>query len=127
LGGSGILYSLNYERQATAASIIARVGFTFLLPQTIAFPVTLGKVFGKKNHHLEINAGILIANSQQTQSNNSIIRITSIHGSGFIGYRYQKPDKRLFYRAGFSFLHRKLILVMHSIMNPERSFFLGQP
>jgi hypothetical protein len=102
LAGSGGLYSVNYERQLPHG-LVARLGFAYL-KTAIAFPLTFGKVFGKKSHHLEINGGLLPANYAERQIDNTEIRINTILGSGFIGYRYQKPDKRMFYRAGFAFL-----------------------
>jgi hypothetical protein len=107
LGGSGALYSVNYERQLPHG-LVARIGFTYLPPQTIAFPLTFGKIFGKKSHHFEIDAGVVMANGSQTLSDNSIIRSSTILGTGFLGYRFQKADKRFFYRVGFSFLYRSL-------------------
>lgn len=119
LGGSGALYSVNYERQFSHG-LVGRLGFSYLPPQTIAFPLTFGKVFGKKNHHLEINAGIVVANSAQTQSDDSVIRITSILGTGFLGYRYQKPDKKIFYRAGFTYFYR--FIYTDDIHEPRTKF-----
>jgi hypothetical protein len=107
LGGSGALYSLNYERQFQRG-LVARFGFAYLPQQAIAFPLTFGKIFGKRNHHLEINGGLLAANYAQIQSDNTVIRFNTILGTGFMGYRYQKPDKRMFYRAGFAFLWRSI-------------------
>ncbi|NOS90357.1 MAG: hypothetical protein HOP30_00395 [Cyclobacteriaceae bacterium] len=116
LGGSGALYSLNYERQLPHG-LLARVGFTYLPPRTIAFPLTFGKIFGKKSHHFEIDAGLLLANSSETLSNNSVKRVNVILGTGFVGYRYQKADKRMFYRAGFSCFYR--FLYRESYFNDE--------
>lgn len=106
LGGSGALYSVNYERQFSHG-LVARLGFSYLPSQTIAFPLTFGKVFGKQNHHLEIDAGVVIANFNETY-NNTVTNRTNILGTGFIGYRYQKPDKKIFYRAGLTYFYRFL-------------------
>jgi hypothetical protein len=107
LGGSGSLYSINYERQLPHG-LIARLGFAYLPQKAVAFPLTFGKVFGKKNHHLEINGGLLLANYAERQIDNTEIRFNTIFGTGFMGYRFQKPDKRMFYRAGFAFLWRSI-------------------
>jgi hypothetical protein len=106
LGGSGALYSINYERQLPHG-LVARLGFTYLPNQKIGFPITIGKVFWKRSHHLEIDAGVLVGNSPTTY-NNKTVRATTILGTGFLGYRYQKPSGRMFYRAGFTFLYSGL-------------------
>jgi hypothetical protein len=105
LGGSGALYSINYERQFSHG-LVGRFGFAYLPQQIIALPLTFGKVFGKTNHHFEINGGVTVANFPQTYSSNIVIRQTNVLGTGFFGYRYQKPDKRFFYRAGLTFFWR---------------------
>jgi hypothetical protein len=68
LGGSGALYSINYERQLPHG-LVARLGFTYLPNHEIGFPITIGKVFWKRSHHLEIDAGVLVGNSPTTYNN----------------------------------------------------------
>jgi hypothetical protein len=111
LAGNGGSYSINYERQLYN-SIAGRVGFTYL-GNDLLFPISIGKAFGAGTHHFEINLGFTFYHySVPVQYKNGIQQqlsfdwFNSLYLTSFVGYRYQKPDKRFFYRCGFSPLWR---------------------
>jgi hypothetical protein len=111
LAGNGGPYSINYERKIYN-SIVGRVGFTYI-GDDLLFPISIGKIFGGGSHHFEINLGLTLyhyrvpvqyKNSAQPQL--SFDWFNSLYLTSFVGYRYQQPDKRFFYRCGFSPLWR---------------------
>ncbi|MFM7856159.1 MAG: hypothetical protein ACKO96_30620, partial [Flammeovirgaceae bacterium] len=66
-----------------------------------------GKVFGTGKHHFEAQLGIVLANGKTTYFDVNGVKIREerynyVLATGFIGYRYQKPDKRFFFRLGFT-------------------------
>ncbi|MBS1554717.1 MAG: hypothetical protein JSU09_07315 [Bacteroidetes bacterium] len=102
IGGSSILYSLNFERSFTKG-INGRIGVSFF-DNTFSSPVLIGKVFGKSNHHFELDGGFLYANSRFTDSQFISQRRNTFFVTGFVGYRYQRPDGKFFFRSGGTFL-----------------------
>lgn len=102
LGGSAIVYSVNYERQLPKGALL-RIGAEYV-DNSIAIPVTFGKVFGKGSHHFEMNGGFFYANSHVTDPDGLTRRVNSLFATAFLGYRYQNPDKRFFFRAGPTFI-----------------------
>lgn len=121
LAGVGGPYSINYERQFHT-NLVGRVGFSYL-GSDFLIPVSLSKIFGEKRHHFEIGLGltfnrykitigsrtILITggNQQQViQQKLDVYWYNSLYLTSFIGYRFQKPDKKFFYRCGFTPLWR---------------------
>jgi hypothetical protein len=102
IGGNGYMGSINYERKSSNG-ITGRIGFYFINPKDlIVLPLTVGKVFGKKNHHIEIAGGFSFGRN----SDELINRISStrkfVYLTGFVGYRYEKVNNRIFFRAGFT-------------------------
>lgn len=111
LAGNGGPYSINYERQLYN-SIAGRIGFTYL-GNDLLFPISIGKIFGEGSHHFEINLGLTLYHyrvpvqyKNSTQQQLSFDWFNSLYITSFVGYRYQKSDKRFFYRCGFSPLWR---------------------
>lgn len=94
LGNAGY-YSINYERQLKH-QIVARLGFSALSDGLIIFPVTLGKFWGEDKHHFEFAGGVDFSSSDNDIYDNQIIV------TGFLGYRYQKPDGRFLLRIGLT-------------------------
>lgn len=98
-GGHAYWYSLNYERQG-AKGFVSRVGIGYY-DQILVVPVTLGKVFGTKNHHVELTGGLdLVSNSQTDALNPTKRKLVAL--TTFLGYRYQHPAHRFFSRGGFT-------------------------
>jgi hypothetical protein len=94
--GSGYLYSINYEREFKN-QFVGRIGFS-TFESDFVVPFTLGKFFGKKSHHFEISAGFDFVNYHSSDEG----RDNGIALTGFLGYRFQKPDNRFQFRAGFT-------------------------
>ena len=117
LAGNGIFYSLNYERviyQKGLFKSAARVGIT-ALPSKIAaetfwsgaLPLELVGFIGRSRHHFEFGVGYtpyLYAKSTISpiiaEEEFDAYRVASIVPFR-LGYRYQKPEGGLFFRAGY--------------------------
>lgn len=111
IGGAGGPYSINYERQFYN-SFSTRVGFSYL-GVDMFIPVSVGKTLGDGKHHFEINFGLTfyryrvpVQYKNGAQQQLSFDWFNSLYLTSFVGYRHQKPDKRFFYRCGFSPLWR---------------------
>ncbi|MFC2079860.1 hypothetical protein ACFLRQ_00130 [Bacteroidota bacterium] len=110
LGGHGLAYSLNYERilfNTDIFKIAGQVGFSYY-PPFIGFidywiPISINEIFSIRNHHIELGVGIIINRVSSRDSENIA---TDWDWEGFlsarIGYRYQKPNGRFIFRAGFT-------------------------
>jgi len=99
LGGNGYWYSINYERQLRR-TIVARGGIGYVM-KSFVIPMTIEKIYGQKNHHLDVGGGLTFVNFHQT--NNDIpTRRNSFAVTGVLGYRYQKPDKKFFLKVAFT-------------------------
>lgn len=112
LGGNGLVYSINYERDVNTFSNM-RVGFSFwkiLENQTdnslsvMAFPISYNFLFDLKDntHFLETGPGLmnLITYGNLTEFKGA----TNVYLNPFvnIGYAYRSPEKKMSYRAGLS-------------------------
>ena len=99
LGGSGLLYSLNYERifqKEGQKTKIARVGFSYFgdfdTSSTVTVPVTFSFLFCESPNFLELGAGPTILHSFEGD-------ITGIAALAVIGYRHQHLNRGgIFYR-----------------------------
>jgi len=98
-GGNAYWYSLNYERQGSKG-FIARVGVGYI-NRILVVPITVGKVFGHKNHHLELSGGLDLVHNSLTDVLSPVKR-QLVALTTFIGYRYQKPTGNFFARGGFT-------------------------
>jgi hypothetical protein len=110
LGGHGLMYSLNYERilmNADRFKIAGQVGFSYYPPFTGVIdywiPVGINGLYSIRNHHIEFGAGVII-NRISTRDANNIAIDWDWEGflSARLGYRYQKPNGRFIFRAGFT-------------------------
>jgi hypothetical protein len=105
LGGHGALYSLNYERLVfnnSAFKTSLQAGFTYYSIKdnnynTIGFPLSINQLFSKKNHHLEMGVGMLLAIDKFGTQN-------TFHAfpTAKIGYRYQNSESPFIYKAAFT-------------------------
>ncbi|HTF03234.1 MAG TPA: hypothetical protein VK826_04380 [Bacteroidia bacterium] len=99
--GSGALYSLNYDRlflKKDAFGLSARVGLSYMTQvHSFYIPVAINGLWGKRNHHLELSAGVTFI---LIQDENNILKTTGteIAYVPAIGYRFQKNDGGFFFR-----------------------------
>jgi hypothetical protein len=106
LGNAG-LYSINYDRIffIKKQKLSWRVGFSIIppdmTPALFTFPLELNLLFGKK-HHFEIGFGL-----SYIYEGTNLRPISVLIVGGLAGYRFQKPEGGLFFKAGVStiFLH----------------------
>ena len=115
LGGSGALYSVNYDRimkKMKKSMTSFSIGCTYWGKidysdgrTDIGIPVSYNYLIGKKNNHLELGLGLTLLyfkifdnylNVKEEQKG-----ISPIFSLKF-GYRYQKPTGGIFYRATFT-------------------------
>jgi hypothetical protein len=99
IGGSAYWYSINYERQFTSNKNI-RVGICYY-NEIFVVPVMLGKVYGHKNHHVEISGGLDLVYNTNTDTFLPTPRYM-LAATAFIGYRYQDARKPFFVKGGFT-------------------------
>jgi hypothetical protein len=113
LFGSGLLYSINYDRLLTP-NVAGRVGLMFASAEddegdsgTVAIvPITASYLFGRGNSHFEAGLGFAVASADfdteelidVDESGSS----TGVYGTGVLGYRYQRPDGGFVFRAGLT-------------------------
>ena len=99
LGGNAWNYSVNYER-IFSKQVPVKVGIS-LLPRNIGITMMAGKYFGSQAHHFELLGGISYA-----QEHDKIGEVSTyyhcLYATAFIGYRYQKPNRRFLFRAGYT-------------------------
>lgn len=102
LGGQGLVWSLNFERQSQSGWL-ARGGVGWV-PNEFVLPISAGKLFGDGPHYFEAGLGVTarFMNGQfRAHSNDELLTYkTDLFLTGFLGYRYQSEEKRWFYRAG---------------------------
>jgi hypothetical protein len=98
LGGNAITYSLNMDTRfaKTNDGVGVRVGACFFRKDALVFPVQLNYVIGKKDHGLELGAGIypLISLIKSTEN--------VYAPSAAVVYRYQPTDKHFSLRVGWT-------------------------
>ncbi len=119
LGGSGAIYSLNYERfvqddftlrigvgyisltgaQINGATVTADVSL-------LTIPVTASYLgIGSGNHRLELGAGAVFAKITGSSSSGSAKAFgssTGLVGTAIAGYRYARPQGGFTFRAAFT-------------------------
>jgi hypothetical protein len=110
LGGHGLAYSLNYERilrNSDRFKTAGQVGFSYYPPSTgfidYWIPMSINMMYSIGKHHIELGAGIIL-NRISTRDADNIAIDWNWEGflSARIGYRYQKPNGRFLFRAGFT-------------------------
>jgi len=122
-GGFGGLGSFNYERTAFSQSnfqIGARIGLGFnkmkdfrnTFNPDIAVPIAACFTYGR-NFKGEINIGTTYTNNVTAGPELSVVRSTAIHGALAAGFRYQRMNKGLFLRLGYSPLFEKFSSIRH--------------
>jgi|TARA_B100000959_G_C14843901_1_gene567229 hypothetical protein len=110
LFGNGLLYSVNYDRMITD-NISVRAGYGGLSVSSAStmedvkitmMPVLGNYLMGGGNHKLEIGAGIVLVSVDYSDNIEDVDFSLGADGSiptGNLGYRYQKPEGGLFFKA----------------------------
>jgi hypothetical protein len=110
LGGNAAIYSLNYERFFTP-KLGVRVGGMYLRADDDEgadigvglFPVMATYLLGEGNGHFEVGAGIGIATAGVSDADlGDDWGGSDVYGTATFGYRYQKPEGGVMFRAGFT-------------------------
>ncbi len=119
LGGSAVLYSINYDRHLTP-DMGFRVGFGYLglsasssdqstdvssaSASVLIIPATFNYFLGTGSSRLELGAGIVYVSLSASVSGGvgSAFSGSGIGGAAVIGYRYQPSDGGLLFRASFT-------------------------
>ncbi len=118
LSGSGGLYSVNYERAVKPLTYL-RVGASYLYAgnfevqfpdgefrrstHALTLPVFLSRLIGKKNHYLELGAGVIPNVFLDDRDVSSDTRNEFyLYGGLVAGYRYQPAQRGITLRAGFT-------------------------
>ena len=104
LGGTGLLYSVNYERvflQKTAYFLSVRVGFgsySTMEKQQYTVPVEINTLqpVSRQNHYLEWGLGTTYV---QEQSRNAYAMLLA---SGRVGYRFQQDIAGFFFKISYT-------------------------
>jgi hypothetical protein len=107
--GNGLMYSLNYDRMFNE-SIGARAGIGYFSPEdeaVMTFPIMLNYLYGSGNSKLELGGGVTVISQSENVSFKYKTAKKDFKGSGVlgtitVGYRYQKPEKGVLFRAGFT-------------------------
>ena len=99
IAGNGVFISINYERKfSNGFSARAGVGPA---PFALFVPVSFGKAFFNGNHHPEFATGFtygIYDAGRFTETGNR----SQLFVSTFLGYRYDNPEKRFIFRAGYT-------------------------
>lgn len=131
LGGSGLYYSLNYERNIINRDILktsVQIGIRYFPGgfTDITFPFGINEQFSFNMHHIELGFGMVPTRQifRDPSEQYEIIHSYWINPlTGRLGYRYQKPDGKFIWRIGFTpFLGRE-----GKIFNPQGPYKLFAP
>ncbi|MDX8341345.1 hypothetical protein SLH46_19255 [Draconibacterium sp. IB214405] len=117
LGTGATLFSLHYEKnikQFEKSSLNLDLGVGYDPPLHIdmnpsyAFPLSLNWTSGIKNKHFELGIGLTYNSgvSQQIATGGKTKSMDALWTSFRIGYKYQKPEGGLYFRAGLTPLLR---------------------
>lgn len=117
--GSGLLYSVNYERMLSD-DLSVRAGFSYwsmslsasnasdrasAKVEVVTVPLLFNYFVGGRDHKLELGAGAVAMYASASASSGSS-RISGegvgIAGAGVVGYRYSPADGGFVFRAGFT-------------------------
>lgn len=113
IGGAQGAHSMNYERIIKLKPLFdlnlrAGYGFDNLIDYNgnfnpdFALPVMAGASYGLK-HKVECGVGQTFSNTIETDiQTGEPTRQSNFSTTFYLGYRYQNPEKRLLFRAGYS-------------------------
>ena len=116
LGGNGYYYSLNYER-TFSKNLLIRAGIG-AASKNLIVPVLAGKCIGKGNHFLELSAGVTFATGKADSPGfeESSYTTQQLFAVAFIGYRFQKPEKKFLFRVGYTPFYKSIIVILNIII-----------
>lgn len=118
--GSGLLYSVNYERMLSN-DMSVRAGFSYWSMsassgngqssssaklEVMTAPLLFNYFVGGRNHQLELGAGGVVVYASASASSGSSSKLSGegvgVAGTGVVGYRYSPADGGFVFRAGFT-------------------------
>lgn len=115
LAGNGGLYSINYDHIVLGRpswKLAGRIGAMYYreklnylennYSQKVAVPVELSYLRGKENHYLELGLGITPWHENYKDFHESQINQVDLLPYTRLGYRYQKRDGGIFFKAGLT-------------------------
>ncbi len=95
LGGTGLFYSVNYDRMLSD-KVGFRLGFStfYVFAAVRTFPVTLNYLLGSGSHQLELGAGAVIVNVSESEIFEFLFEGegSGVAVTGTFGYRLQPQD-----------------------------------
>ena len=100
LGGSGVLYSINYERTFIEKEILSlngRFGISFF-PGIFAIPITMHILVGKIRNFLDIGTGISLIRLESSRDFDPFIPLQTI----IVGYRFQSIYNGIVFRIAYT-------------------------
>jgi hypothetical protein len=108
IGGNGLLYSVNYERNFNKG-FVGRLGIgTANHAPTI--PVMIGKIFLRRGFHPELSAGVTYGTHRSQSDIHGESYKKELWATFFIGYRYQEVGDRFFFHIGYTpFFGKRMI------------------
>lgn len=99
-GGNAVQYSLNYEYKSPK-SFVAKIGGG-MSNSGLFIPLTFGKIFFDGAHHLETSFGVTYAHYEVEEELRDYEHSDRLFLASFFGYRNDKPDRRFFFKVGFT-------------------------
>jgi hypothetical protein len=99
-GGNAVQYSVNYEYRFFN-TFVTKIGLGGS-NAGLFVPVTFGKVFFRGAHHIETSIGITYAHYDVEEEMQDYEHADRLFLATFLGYRYDKPDRRFFFKVGFT-------------------------
>ncbi len=118
LFGNAIGYSFNYDRILISKQKLktaGRIGISYIPPilppeHFIIFPLEISELIslGKENHNIEIGLGVTFlfqlheGNDSGWWTNSEIDRRIETIAAPRLGYRYQRKDGGIFWKAGYT-------------------------
>jgi hypothetical protein len=98
--GNAVQYSMNYEYRFPK-SIVGKIGGG-MTNNGLFIPLTFGKVFFGGAHHLETSFGVTYAHYDVEPEMQDYEHADRLFLASFFGYRNDKPDRRFFFKIGFT-------------------------
>ena len=117
LGGNGGLYTINYDRilhrgEWFHTSARAGVYYNWWGGGRLGIPLEVNGLFGRKEHFLEMGVSFVYSHGFEPvvhkadpavpSSEDIYHNFADLRAIGRLGYRYQKPEGGLFFRAAYT-------------------------
>ncbi len=103
-GGNARTYSLNLDYRLSERSAV-RAGVSVL--DGVAVPLMANFLIGEEQHFLEIGLGAVVLSTTDLARDFGVaegedVVLSHVVGTGTLGYRYQRPEGGLVFRAGLT-------------------------